>query len=215
MFVGHYAAAVAAKAAEPRAPLWTYVIAAQLVDIGWGGLVMAGVEKVRIDPTLPGSALDLYHMPWTHSLPAALAWSLAGALLARHALRLSWRPAVFVGLVVFSHWLLDLLVHRPDLELWFGGPKAGFGLWNYPVPEQAVEIGLLGLGAAAWAWVRGRAGRSLWPVLVFLAALVAVQIVAMLMPGGGDMVGLGATAIAVYLVLAALAWALDRPGGTA
>ncbi|WP_332766100.1 metal-dependent hydrolase [Phenylobacterium sp.] len=210
MFVGHYAASLAAKAIEPRAPLWTYVIGAQLIDIGWGALVMAGVEKVRIDPSLPGSSLDLYHMPYTHSLPAVVLWSLAAALAVRFVLRLPTRAAVFVGLAVFSHWILDLVVHRPDLELWFGDGKVGFGLWNYPVPEQAVEIGLLALGAAAWAWLRGRNGQALWPVLLFVTVLVAVQITAMVMPGGGDSAGLGGMAIAIYLVIGLIAWALDR-----
>lgn len=210
MFVGHYAASLAAKAVEPRAPLWSYVIAAQAIDIGWAALLMAGVEKARIDPSLPGSTLDLYHMPFTHSLPAVVLWSLAGLLLARAA-RLPWGAAIAIALVVFSHWLGDLLVHRPDLELWFGGTKVGFGLWNYPVPEQAVEIGLLGLGAAAWAFVRGRQGRSLWPVLAFTSILLAVQIIAMVMPGDGDATGLGGAALAVYLVLGLIAFALDRP----
>ena len=58
MFFGHYAASLAAKAVEPRAPLWSYVIAAQAIDIGWAALLMAGVEKARIDPSLPGSTLD-------------------------------------------------------------------------------------------------------------------------------------------------------------
>lgn len=209
MFVGHYAAALAAKAVAPRAPLWTYVIAAQAIDIGWAGLVMAGVEKVRIDPSLPGSALDLYHMPFTHSLPAVVLWSLAALGLAR-AFRLPWGAAIAIALTVFSHWLLDLLVHRPDLELWFGGAKVGLGLWNYPVPEQAVEIGLLGLGAAAWAWTRGKGGQSLWPVLVFAAILVAVQVIEMVMPSSGGTESLGPSALAVYLVMGAIAWALDR-----
>ncbi|MBP7701643.1 MAG: hypothetical protein KA098_03505 [Phenylobacterium sp.] len=212
MFVGHYAASLAAKAIAPRAPLWSYVIAAQAIDIGWAALLMAGVEKARIDPSLPGSTLDLYHMPFTHSLPAVVLWSLAGLLLARAA-RLPWGAAIAIALVVFSHWLGDLLVHRPDLELWFGGTKVGFGLWNYPVPEQAVEIGLLGLGAAAWAFVRGRQGRSLWPVLTFTTILLAVQIIEMVMPGDGpgDAAGVGGAALAVYLVLALIAFALDRP----
>src|SRR5258705_8017886 len=108
MFVGHYSAALAAKAAEPRAPLWTYVIGCQLLDVGWSTLIITGVEKVRVDPSLPGSSLVLYDMPWTHSLPGALAWSLAGALAVRWALKLPWRAAAFVGMVVFSHWVLDL-----------------------------------------------------------------------------------------------------------
>lgn len=211
MFVGHYAAALAAKAVEPKAPLWTYVIGAQLIDIGWGALVVAGVEKVRIDETLPGSPLDLFHMPYTHSLLACVWWALGAALLARYALRLNWRPAVFVGLAVFSHWLLDFLVHRPDLPLWFGGPKVGLALWNYPVPEQAIEIGILGLAAAAWAWARGRDGRSLWPVLTFTGLLVTLQIVVLLMPPNHDPAGMGASALAVYLAAGLVAFALDRP----
>ena len=115
MFVGHYAAALAAKGAEPRAPLWTYVVGCQLVDVAWSGLIMTGAERVSFDPKLPGSALVLEHMPYTHSLPAAIAWSLAAALLVRWALKLPWPATAMVGATVFSHWLGDLLVHRPDL----------------------------------------------------------------------------------------------------
>jgi hypothetical protein len=210
MFVGHYSAALAAKAAEPRAPLWTYVIGCQLLDVGWSILIMTGVEKVRVDPSLPGSSLVLYNMPWTHSLPGALAWSLAGAFAVRWALKLPWRAAAFVGLVVFSHWVLDLLVHRPDLELWFGGAKVGLGLWNYPVPEQAVEIGLLAVAGAFWTGQRVRAGRRALPAALFLALLAAVQIIAMLMPPGGDATQMGVMALAVYLVIGAVAWLIDR-----
>ncbi|MHB8530390.1 MAG: hypothetical protein ACYC8V_12900 [Caulobacteraceae bacterium] len=162
MFVGHYAAALAAKTVEPRAPLWTYVGACQLMDIGWSGLLMAGVEKARADPALPGSALDLYYMPFTHSLPGSVVLSLAAALAARTLLRLPWRAGVFIGLTVFSHWLLDLLVHRPDLELWFGGPKVGFSWWNYPLPEMALEMGLVAVAGAAWTASRKNAGLATW-----------------------------------------------------
>lgn len=210
MFAGHYAAALAAKAAEPRAPLWTYVLGCQLIDVGWSALIMTGAEKVSFDPSLPGSALVLEHMPYTHSLPASVLWSIAAALAVRYALKLPWRAAVVVGLTVFSHWLADLLVHRPDLELWFGGTKVGFGLWNYPVPEQAVEIGLLAVTGAAWAWTRGRAGLGGWAAPGFLTLLVAVQILAMVLPGAGDPVGMGVMALAVYLILTAVAWGIDR-----
>jgi len=210
MFVGHYAAALAAKAAEPRAPLWTYVAAAQLVDIGWSGLVMAGVERLSFDASLPGSPLVLEHMPWTHSLPAALLWSLTGALAARGLLKLPRRAAIMVGLVVFSHWLTDLLVHRPDLALWPGGAKVGFGLWNLPVVEQAVEIGLIALAAIAWTAGRKAAGRYAWPAALFVAILVAVQIIAMLTPHATSATAFGANALAVYLALTAIAWLVDR-----
>jgi membrane-bound metal-dependent hydrolase YbcI (DUF457 family) len=210
MFVGHYAGALAAKAAEPRAPLWTYVIAAQLMDIGWSGLVLGGAERASIDPSLPGSALVLDHMPWTHSLPAALLWSLAAAFAVRLAMKLPWRACVFVGLAVFSHWLTDLLVHRPDLELWFGGTKVGFGLWNHPVPEEALEIGLLAVAGAFWAGQRIRAGRHVWPAALFLTLLLALQIVAMLMPPPASTQQLGVSGLVVYLGLGVVAWLIER-----
>jgi hypothetical protein len=214
MFVGHYAAAFAAKSVEPRAPLWTYVAAAQLIDIGWGGLILAGVERMHMDPSLPGSALVLEHMPYTHSLPGSLIWSLGAAILARLVLRLPWRAALFIGLTVFSHWLGDLLVHRPDLELWFGGQKVGFALWNHPVPEEALEMGLLAIAGAAWGWRRGATGRSVLPALLFLGFLVVLQIVALVLPGGGGASGFAMTALAAYLVATFLAWLAERGDAT-
>ena len=210
MFVGHYAAALAAKAAEPRAPLWALVAGAQLIDIGWSVLIMTGAEKVSFDPALPGSPLVLEHMPWTHSLPAAVLWSVVAALLCRFVLRLAWKPAVVVGLVVLSHWFLDLLVHRPDLELWFGGLKVGLGFWNLPEPEMALEMGLIAITGGAWLWTRGRQGRKAWPALLFLTFLTMLQIVSGLTPASGDVVGFGTKALAVYLVAALFAGLTDR-----
>jgi membrane-bound metal-dependent hydrolase YbcI (DUF457 family) len=180
-----------------------------LIDIGWSGLIIAGVERVSFDPSLPGSALVLEHMPWTHSLPAALAWALAAALAGRGLLKLPWRAAIVVGLVVFSHWLLDLLVHRPDLALWPQGPKVGLGLWNHEVAEQAVEIGLLALAGMAWTASRKAVGRFAWPAVLFVFILIAVQLIAMGVPGGSA-TGLGISALAVYLSLAVIAWLVDR-----
>lgn len=210
MFVGHYAAAFAAKTVEPRAPLWTYILGAQLIDVAWGGLVMAGVEKMSLDPSLPGSPLVLEHMPFTHSLPAAVLWGVAAGLACRFLLKLPGRASAFVGIVVFSHWLLDLLVHRPDLELWFGGDKVGFGLWNHPVQEQAVEMGLLGLTAAAWMWSVGKARRSALPGLIFIAALIGVQLIGMMTTPAG-VTEFGGTAVGAYLAITLLAWAIERP----
>ena len=210
MFVGHYSAAIAAKAVEPRGPLWAYVAAAQLVDIGWAALVMGGVEKVRIDETLPGSSLDLYHMPWTHSLPAALVWSLAAIVLSIQVLKLPFKVAFIVGLVVFSHWGLDFLVHREDLLLWPGEGKVGLGWWNYPVPEQALEIGLLALAGMAWAWDRGLQRLRLLPALLFVGGLVALQVAAMFSGPEGGAMQIGLSALIVYLVVTALAWPFDR-----
>lgn len=212
MFAGHYAAALAAKAIEPRAPTWTLVAGAQLVDIGWAALVIAGIERGSVDPTLPGSALVLEHMPYTHSLPAAVVWSLGAAIVARYALRLVWPAAIAIAAVVFSHWLLDLLVHRPDLELYPQGPKVGFALWDLAVVEQAVEIGLIAIAAIFWSAQRTRNNQQAWPAAAFVGLLVAVQIIAMLMPAeAADTIAeTGPMALAVYIVIAIVAVFLDR-----
>lgn len=208
MFVGHYAAALAAKAVEPRAPLWTLVGAAQLVDIAWSGLVMAGVERMSFDTTLPGSPLVLEHMPWTHSLPAAVAWS-AGALIVARLFRLPWGAAIAIGLTVFSHWILDFLVHRPDLALWPGGEKVGLGLWNLATFEKTLEMGLIAVAGAAWLWRRGRFERTAWPALLFLGALVAIQSIGELTEPTGTPMAFARLGLVIYLVVVALAFFAD------
>ncbi|MDR7231326.1 hypothetical protein J2X45_002421 [Caulobacter sp. BE264] len=206
MFVGHYAGALVAKAIEPRAPLWSYVLACQAVDIAWGGLIIAGVEKVSVDHSLPGSALVLSHMPYSHSLPAAVLWSVGVATVLAWLLKLPRRAGLFIGLAVLSHWLLDFLVHRPDLPLLWTGPKVGLGLWNHAVLEQAVEMGLLAMAAASWAWRRGREGLGWGGPVVFLGVLLVLQVVPLLTPLADDPVGLGSSAIATYLAVGLVAF---------
>lgn len=93
--------------------------------------------------------VDLYYMPYTHSLVAALLWSLGMALLYRLiAARSSNRSAVVLGLAVLSHWLLDLIVHRPDLSLYDDTAKVGLGLWNLPAIAFGLEALLLLAGIA-------------------------------------------------------------------
>jgi membrane-bound metal-dependent hydrolase YbcI (DUF457 family) len=211
VFVGHYAAAMAAKAIEPKAPMWTLAAACQLIDIGWSAFIITGVEHARVDTSLPGSALVLYDMPWTHSLPAALVWSIAAALLVKLLLRLPWWASAIVGLTVFSHWLLDLIVHRPDLALWPGGEKVGFAFWNYPVPEQALEVGLVAICGAAWAASRKQLGPLAWPAIAYIGFLVAVQIAVMFFPQVDGEVGAdaGIMILALYLIIAAVAALTD------
>ncbi len=211
MFVGHYSATIAVKALEPRAPLWTLAAAAQLIDIGWSAFIITGVEHASADPALPGSPLILTDMPWTHSLPAVIVWSAGATALSRWLLRLPMAAAVLIGATVFSHWLLDLLVHRPDLALWPGGPKVGLALWDYAVPEQAVEIGLIALAAVFWGAVRARRGQSAWPAAVFVLFLLALQIIAMFLPAeAGPLPPMqGVTALVVYLAVVAAALPLD------
>src|SRR6267142_6892800 len=148
MFVGHYGVSFAAKKAEPGVPLWVLFIAVQLLDVLWAPFVLLGIEKVRIVPGITASnPLDLYYMPYTHSLVAALAWSLIGLIVykafSRHD---GWAAAAIVGAAVFSHWVLDLIVHRPDLPLYDNTMKIGLGLWNLPIVAFGLEVVFLFIG---------------------------------------------------------------------
>jgi hypothetical protein len=209
MFVGHYSAAFAAKAVDRSIPLWQLFIAAQLVDVGWATLVLLGVEKVRIVPGITRSSpLDLYYMPYTHSLVAAVAWSVGAALLYRvvRGPTAGPRPMVVVGAAVLSHWILDWVVHRPDLALYDDAVKVGLGLWNRPLLAFLLEAGLL-LGAAGFCLHTGPSpggGRGVW---VLTAVLVAVQVMFLLGPPPPSVAAVAVTALVAYC---AFAWGAAR-----
>src|SRR2546426_12226501 len=117
MFVGHHGVSFAAKRADKTIPLWVLFIAVQLLDVFWGVFVLLGVEKVRIVPGFTATnPLDLYYMPYTHSLLAAILWSLGAAVAYRAVPKLgSWVTAGIVGAAVFWQRVLDLLCHPPGL----------------------------------------------------------------------------------------------------
>ena len=117
MFVGHYGVSFAAKTLDRAMPLWLLFLAVQWLDVVWAPLVLLGVEKVRIVPGITASnPLDLYYMPYTHSLVAALLWSAAASVIHRVVTgRKDAMAATVIAGAVFSHWLLDFVVHRPDL----------------------------------------------------------------------------------------------------
>jgi hypothetical protein len=152
MFIGHYGPSFACKAWKPVIPLWILFVAVQLVDIVWAFLVLLGIEKVRIVPGITATnPFDLYYMPFTHSLPGAIFWSVGAAVVYRAvAPAQKWTAAAIVGGAVFSHWILDLIVHRPDLALYDDAYKVGFGLWNYPAIAFVLEIALLFGGIALY-----------------------------------------------------------------
>ena len=153
MFIGHYGVALAAKPMRKTIPLWLLFIAVQWLDVVWSVLVMLGIEKVRIvQGFTEGSPLDLYYMPYTHGLLGAIALSIVLGALASLFIRDS-RTAVIavVGGAVFSHWLLDLVVHVKDLPLLGDTMKVGFGLWRHAWISVPLELATLLIGAAAYA----------------------------------------------------------------
>ena len=209
MFVGHYGVSFAAKKAEPSIPLWVLFIAVQLLDVLWAPFILLGIEKVRIVPGITASnPLDLYYMPYTHSLVAAIGWSVAAATVYAFVTRgVPKRAATVVAIAVFSHWVLDFLVHRPDLPLYDNTAKVGLGLWNLPALALGLEAALLFGGM--WLYFRlGTARRT--AVLVFGVIMLAIQAYIFFGPPPASDKAAAATALASYAIFAAVIRALER-----
>jgi len=154
MFIGHFAVGFAAKTVTPRVSLGTLFLGAQFIDLLWPTFLLLGLERVRIEPGATAvTPLVFEHYPYTHSLLAVLVWAvLLGGL--HWLLQRDRRSALVLAALVLSHWLLDLLVHRPDLPLWPGGEGvAGLRLWSSLPLTLAVEVPLFALGV--WLYARG------------------------------------------------------------
>jgi membrane-bound metal-dependent hydrolase YbcI (DUF457 family) len=140
MFLGHFAVALAAKKAVPSVSLGTWCVAAQALDVLWPAFLLAGVERVKVDPgNTAVTPLDFQHYPWSHSLLMAAVWGLLFAA-GHFAIKRNLKAAGLLASVVLSHWLLDFFTHRPDLPLFPGGPMAGLGLWNHKMPAVLLEF---------------------------------------------------------------------------
>jgi hypothetical protein len=150
MIAGHFGLAAGVKAKAPHLPLWALMLATFWLDVIFIILFPFGIESLsQVDPAHPAYGGALIHAYYTHSLVGAL---LIAAVTGWLAGRL-WgqQGGMVIGVVVFSHWLLDLLVHRPDLPILPGNagslPLLGFGLWEFPVISAIVELALV-LGGA-------------------------------------------------------------------
>lgn len=211
MFVGHYSASFLAKSVQKSVPLWLLFIAVQFVDLLWAIFVLLGIEKVRIVPGITASnPLDLYYMPFTHSLVGALFWSALAFRMCQFFSSLKgWRTGLMVAAAVFSHWVLDLIVHRPDLALYDNSFKMGFGLWNYRVPAFILEIALLIGGAMLYLRTASHKGR----IIAYVCLLLFVQLVGTFFfpPPPSDRAA-AVTALLFYVIFALIAfWAEGRP----
>ncbi len=150
--------------------------AAMFVDLLWPILLLLGIEHVRIQRGATRfSPLDFYDYPWTHSLVMGIAWGILFAIVYWAVTRYG-RGALVVGLCVVSHWLLDVIVHRPDLPLFpGGGPKVGLGLWNSPIATIGIESAIFAISILIYRDTvkpRDRIGSvAFWAFVLFLAAV--------------------------------------------
>ncbi len=211
MFIGHYGPAFAAKATSKRIPLWLLFIAVQFLDVVWSILVLVGVEKLRIVHGFTAtSALDLYYMPYTHGLIGALCLSVLLGALSELAFRQKGKTFLVVALCVFSHWLLDLIVHTPDMPLIGNTMKVGFGLWRYRIPSLIAE--LIVLFAGLWIYLRfapqTQSGR-LW-LLGTITLMIAIHLASVFGPDPTSPQMAAVSALVAYLIFALPARQVDR-----
>jgi membrane-bound metal-dependent hydrolase YbcI (DUF457 family) len=139
MFPGHFAAGLVIKTLEPRAPMLGLMLGVGALDLVFGVCVGLGIE---------GGGFSHFITPWSHSLLMAMVWAvLYGACFYR------WGRAIAVamGAAVFSHWLLDLVSHAPDMQLW---------------PHSSVELGFGRLFGGLGGWLE--AAVSLLGVLAYV-----------------------------------------------
>lgn len=217
MFVGHYGVSFALRPAAPRIPLWVWFLAVQWLDVLWSALVLLGVEKLHIAPGITeANPFDLYYMPYTHSLVGAAVLSVAlGAVVAGAIRGQRVRTFVLITAAAFSHWLLDLVVHLPDLPLFDDHDKVGFGLWRYVWISFPLELAVMIVGAVLYdrAMRPVRAVRlRLWGLVAFL---VLVQVFGNFGPIPASESSMAIMALSFYLVLIAVAAWVERPLRTA
>jgi hypothetical protein len=151
MFVGHYAVGLAAKRFAPRTSLGALIAAPILLDLLWPIFLLVGWEHVSIvESANPFLRLQFDSYPISHGLVAVIGWAtLFAAIYFGLARYLAGTIAIWIGVV--SHWLLDYVVHRPDLPLYVGSSRLlGLGLWNRRWVTIAVELGLLAAGVAIY-----------------------------------------------------------------
>ncbi len=186
MFLGHLAVGLAGKRFAPRASLATLLFAPMFLDFLWPIFLLLGWERVRVDPgNTAVTPLAFESYPWSHSLHMTLFWAGLVGIVFRTLTR-DTRGAIWIGIAVASHWVMDWITHRPDLPLWPSGPVVGLGLWDSVVGTVIVEIVLFCIGL--WLYMRdtrprgGRGRLSLWSFVVGVTLIYFITLISNLGP---------------------------------
>jgi hypothetical protein len=215
MFAGHFGLGFGAKAAARRVSLGTLFLASQFIDLLWPTLLLLGWETVRIAPGITRvTPLDFSHYPISHSLLAVGGWALLfGAVY--YAIKRNLRGAAICALLVVSHWLLDLLTHRPDLQLVpTSNLRVGLGLWDSLPASIAVEILIFGAGVTLYARATRASDRAgsigFWGLVLFLLVIYFSNVFG---PPPPNVEVLAWTAQAQWLLVAWAYW-IDRHRGS-
>ncbi len=205
MFIGHFALAFGAKKFAPQVSLGILFLACQLADIIWPNLVLLGIEALEVEPGITVmTPLNFVHYPYSHSLIALLLWGAIFAVLYALLRRSGTKAAIVIGMLVLSHWVLDVLTHRPDMPISLADSSViGFGLWNFPVFAIPLELILFGVGI--WLYLRhtrplDRQGSiGFWALTLFLLVVYAANLLG---PPPPSSAAVAWSAQALWLVIA-------------
>ena len=205
MFLGHFGLAFASKKMVPAVSLAMLFVAAQLADLLWPILLLAGVERVEIlEGITVVTPLDFVSYPWSHSLVMLIAWGVALGFGYRIVRGGGWRAFGVLAALVVSHWVLDVVMHRPDKPLAPGGTRLlGLGLWDSLPGSIAIELLFFGVGVAIYLRVTRPSDRigswALWALIAFFLAIYAAAVFGPPPPSTEAVAGSG---IAMWLFVA-------------
>lgn len=184
MFLGHFGAGFAAKKIDKTASLGTYLMAAQWIDLIWPIFLLLGIERAVINPGVSEvTPLEFVYYPFSHSLFGVIVWAVVfGSVY--FMIKKKFKTALILGLLVISHWLLDLLVHIPDLPIFPGeSVKVGFGLWNSFAVTLLLEALILGLGVFLYYRATNAKNKiGTYSLIVLIIFLIGIYILNLIGP---------------------------------
>lgn len=175
MHVGHIAAGLIAKRIDTTPSLGTLVLAAMLPDFLWSIFIIAGIEHVRFHEG-KGAAnyFDAYDIALSHSLLMDIVWAAVFAGL-YYVLRHKLRGTLIIFALVLSHWVFDVIAHRPDMPVAPGlQTHLGLGLWANLPATIVVEGGLWVF--ALILYIRTTHARTRIGVIVFWIGVVLITL---------------------------------------
>jgi hypothetical protein len=218
MFVGHYAAALVLRPLKKSPSLPVLFVAVQLMDILFFSFVLLGTESLRLTPGITAmNPLDLYNMPFSHGLGGVLVQSAIFGLLIAALMGEGQRivGGLIAAIAVFSHWILDVVTHRPDMMLFQEIDKIGAGLWNYPFAAMVVETLVILSAFALFVAATGpRDGAGRTPLIVLALGMVALQCVNWFGPAPNPLTTsldfVAAQGLLAYGILVGLAYWVER-----
>lgn len=182
MFIGHFGVGFAAKSVDKKISLGTLFLASQFIDLLWPILLLLGLESVKIEPgNTAVTPLNFISYPISHSMIGVIFWGILFGVI-YYVIKKNLRGSILLGVLVFSHWLLDLLTHRPDLQLFpWSDYKVGFSLWNSFTGTLILEGLIFVLGVFVFYTVSKVQSKSkqilFWSLVIFLAAVYVMNLV--------------------------------------